>query len=361
ALPRPTLTPSSLEVLEGSMVTLNCTAVAPCPSEAPVVGWSPAIGEGVEVMEGGFVSSVLNFSSSHLHNGLTVSCSALYSQPAVNVELLYENSLTLHVRYPPKNTSVLSPGPVREGSPVTLSCVSEANPPVDLFSWYALDGDQVTAVGSTQNYSTTASETQRQFFCHVRNKHGHQNSSITQLDVHFPPKNTSVTIDPPGALVEGTSVSLLCVTRSNPPVLAFTWYREGQEQTEVRGAVLVLETADHSHSGSYHCEARNQLGQERSHTVLLDIQYPPRRTVVSSSPSGPVEDGSPVTLSCSTDANPSTVDFSWYRVTGRLRALVGHGAEYRLNVTKLSQDQYYCGALNVHGVEFSQTVRINVT
>ncbi|KAI9999932.1 hypothetical protein NQD34_011775 [Periophthalmus magnuspinnatus] len=361
ALPKPTLSPSSLEVEEGSLVTLNCTALAPCPTEAPVVEWSPAIGEELEVMERGFVSSILNFSASHLHNGLTVSCSALYSRLAVSTELLYENSLTLHVRYPPKNTSLLSPGPVREGSPVTLSCLADANPAVDGFSWYTLDGDQVTAVGSTQNYSTTASEAQRHFFCQAHNKYGHQNSSITHLDVQFPPKNTSIVVDPPREVVEGSSVSLLCVTRSNPPVLQYSWYREGQEQAEVRGAVLVIETADHSHSGAYHCEARNQLGQEQSHTVQLDVQYPPRKTLVSSSPSGPVEDGSLVKLSCYTDANPSSVDFSWYRVSGRLRVLVGHGAEYSLSVTKLSQDQYYCGALNVHGVEFSQPVRINVT
>ncbi|XP_072316950.1 B-cell receptor CD22-like [Eucyclogobius newberryi] len=363
ALPEPTMSPPQLEVEEGSLVTLNCTALAPCPSEAPVVEWSPVVGEAVEVMnmEGGSVSSVLNFSASHLHDGVTVSCSALYSRPAVNAELLYENSLTLHVLYRPKNSRVLSPGPVREGSPVTLSCLTDANPAVDWFTWYAMDGDQVTVVGSTQNYSTTASEAQRRFFCQVSNTYGRQNSSITHLDVQFPPKDTAVLVDPPGAVVEGSSVSLLCVTRSNPIVSDYSWFRDGQEQAEVRGAVLVWETADHSHSGNYHCEARNQLGQDQSDALQLDIQYPPRKTMVSSSPSGPVEDGSLVTLSCSTDANPSSVKWSWYRESGRLRVLVGHGAEHSLNVTKLSQDQYYCGALNVHGVDFSQPVHTNVT
>uniref|UniRef100_A0A8C6WW41 Ig-like domain-containing protein n=1 Tax=Neogobius melanostomus TaxID=47308 RepID=A0A8C6WW41_9GOBI len=176
ALPKPTVSPFRLEVEEGSQVTLNCSAAAPCPSEAPVLDWSP----------GTLMSSVMSFSASHLHNGATVSCSALYRRAAVDTELLYETSLTLRVL--------------------------------------------------------------------------------------FPPKNTSVQVDPPGVVLEGSSVSLLCESRSNPAVTHYSWFRDGQERTEVRGAILVWEVANHNHSGAYHCEAWNQLGQDKSDTFQLDVQ-----------------------------------------------------------------------------------------
>ncbi|KAK7886999.1 hypothetical protein WMY93_026620 [Mugilogobius chulae] len=280
--------PESVLVEEGSLVTLNCSAVSPCPSEAPVVQWSPALGEVLEVMDGRYVWSILNFSATHLHDGVTVSCSALYSRPADNTELLYESSLTLHVLYPPKNTSVLSPGSVREGSPVTLSCMTKANPAVDWFSWYSVDGDQITAVGSTQNYSTIASEAQSHFFCQVANN----------MDARTPPSLTWM-------FSWWRAARCPCSVRPAPTLrvpLLLVQRRTGADRGE--GAVLVWETADHSHSGSYHCEARNQLGQDQSGALQLDVQYPPRTTVVSSSPSGPVEDGGLVTLSVSRMLTP---------------------------------------------------------
>lgn len=84
---------------------------------------------------------------------------------------------------PPNNTIVSYPGPVKEGSSVTLTCNTNANPAVDSYTWYKVDGDQVAAVGSKKRLSTTVSEADRQFFCKVSNKYGSQNSSITQIEV----------------------------------------------------------------------------------------------------------------------------------------------------------------------------------
>ncbi len=84
---------------------------------------------------------------------------------------------------PPNNTSVSYSGPVEEGSLVTLTCNTIANPAVDSYTWYKVDGDQVTAVGSKKRLSTTVSEVDSQFYCKVSNRYGTQNSSITQIDV----------------------------------------------------------------------------------------------------------------------------------------------------------------------------------
>lgn len=96
-------------------------------------------------------------------------------------------------------------------------------------------------------------------------------------------------------------------------------------------------------------------------TETLSFSDPPKNTSVSVDPSGPVLDGSSVTLTCASIANPVAVNFTWFRVAGREKEMVGFEREFTFNVTKLSEDQYYCEALNVHGAEYSEPVSIDVT
>ncbi|XP_033968686.1 myelin-associated glycoprotein-like isoform X7 [Trematomus bernacchii] len=228
SLDQPTITPSTLEVEEGALVTLNCTAVAPCPILPPGLTWTPRIGDIEEKHESESMVSVMNFTSSYLHNGQNFSCTALYKRQAGNTDLRLEKFMTLHVLFPPKETTII--------------------------------------------------------------------------------------IQPKGPLLEGSSVSLLCKSRANPPVTNYTWYK--------------------------------------------DL---PKNTSVSVDPSGPVQDGSSVTLTCTSIANPAAVNFTWFRAAGREEKVMGSERDLTFNVTKLSEDQYYCDALNVHGPGTSERVSFDVT
>ncbi|XP_077950845.1 myelin-associated glycoprotein-like isoform X3 [Gasterosteus aculeatus] len=270
SLPKPAITPPPVEVEEGDPVRLECSAVAPCLLLPPALTWTPAIGDVKENQQSASVTSVLNFTASRLHNGQRLQCSALYRRQAGHSDLQYENNLTLHILYPPNNTSVSHSGPVIEGTSVNLTCSTDANPAVDEFTWYKVDGGQVVAVGFHALLSTNVSETDSRFFCQVSNRYGSQNSSTAQIDVQFPPKGTTVIVQPDGPILEGVSVSLLCKSRANPPVTNYTWYKDDDE--EEPGSSLKLGAVDPSHSGHYRCKARNDLGEDQSAAIQLDIQ-----------------------------------------------------------------------------------------
>ncbi|KAJ4931027.1 hypothetical protein JOQ06_025327 [Pogonophryne albipinna] len=358
SLDQPTITPSTLEVEEGALVTLSCTAVAPCPILPPDLTWTPRIGDIEEKHESESMVSVMNFTSSYLHNGQNFSCTALYKPQAGNTDPRFEKFMTLHVLYPPKSTSVGYSATVKEGSLLNLTCDGNANPAA--YTWYKVNGGQVTDVGSGKRFSTTVSEVDKQFYCKVSNIYGTQNSSITQIDVQFPPKETTIIIEPKGPLLEGSSVSLLCKSRANPPVTNYTWYKGDEEEKEA-GSSLVLNNVKPSSSGDYYCAAKNEHGDQNSTLIRLNIQYLPKNTSVSVDPSGPVQDGSSVTLTCTSIANPAAVNFTWFRAAGREEKVMGSERDLTFNVTKLSEDQYYCEALNVHGPGTSERVSFDVT
>lgn len=91
---------------------------------------------------------------------------------------------------------------------------------------------------------------------------------------------------------------------------------------------------------------------------------PPKNTSVSADPSGPVPDGGSVTLTCTSVANPAAVNFTWFRASGTQEGeeeVVGFERDFTFNVTKLSEDQFYCEASNVHGAQHSEPVSVDVT
>lgn len=94
---------------------------------------------------------------------------------------------------------------------------------------------------------------------------------------------------------------------------------------------------------------------------------PPRNTAVLADPSGPLVDGSSVTLTCTSVANPAVLNFSWFRTPngggagGEEAELVASQQHFSFNVTKLSEDQFYCRAANDHGSEYSHPVSLDVT
>uniref|UniRef100_A0A674A4Q7 B-cell receptor CD22 n=1 Tax=Salmo trutta TaxID=8032 RepID=A0A674A4Q7_SALTR len=186
------------------------------------------------------------------------------------------NGLSSPAVYKAKNTSVsVSPsGEIVEGSSVTLTCSSDANPPVDKYTWYKKNGASLTGSEKTYNFTTISSEDRGEYYCGAENKYGRLNSSSVSVDVQYDPKNTSVSVSPSGEIVEGSSVTLTCSSDANPPVQSYTWWynKNGGDYQSMTGPQHVFNQIQSSDSGEYYCEAQNEMGTDRSRTINMDVK-----------------------------------------------------------------------------------------
>ncbi|XP_053085275.1 sialoadhesin-like [Pangasianodon hypophthalmus] len=119
----------------------------------------------------------------------SASCSVAAVSGAVSYSCAVEghDSLLSPTVYSPKNTRavVLSSGDTVEGGSVTLSCSSDANPPVLTYSWFKQRADADTLLTTGQNYSISniSSRHSGLYYCTARNQLGQHNSTPTHLDV----------------------------------------------------------------------------------------------------------------------------------------------------------------------------------
>ncbi|KAL1005694.1 hypothetical protein UPYG_G00062490, partial [Umbra pygmaea] len=96
-----------------------------------------------------------------------------------------EPGVTLSVTDGPKNTSVsVSPsGEIVEGSSVTLTCSSDANPPVNNYTWYKNNVTSPKASGQSYSITNIRSEDSGEYYCEAENQCGRFHSSSVFLDV----------------------------------------------------------------------------------------------------------------------------------------------------------------------------------
>ncbi|XP_075948145.1 B-cell receptor CD22-like [Anarhichas minor] len=168
-------------------------------------------------------------------------------------------------------------------------------------------------------------------------------------DWHYAPKLPSVSVSPSAEIVEGSSVTLTCSSDANPAA-NYTWYKEDEDPDPppLSGEPqLVFSSIQSSDSGQYYCRAENLLGTNRSEFISIDVKYGPKLPSVSVSPSAEIVEGSSVTLTCSSDANPAA-NYTWYKededspkASGQIFIITDFRAEH--------SGSYYCEAQNMRG------------
>ncbi|XP_050957482.1 B-cell receptor CD22-like isoform X2 [Labeo rohita] len=260
----------------------------------------------------------------------------------------------LSVTYPPSNVSVsISPsGEIVEGDSVTLICISDSNPPALNFSWFR--GGMFVGSGRIYSISKISSDHSGEYKCMPISEHGEKYSDAVTLNVMYPPRSVSVSISPSGEIVEGDSVTLICISDSNPPA-KINWFKG--ETFVGSGRVYSISKINSDHSGEYKCKCINKYGEKRSDAVTLNVFYPPRNVSVSVNASGEIAEGDSVFLNCSSDSNPTALNYTWFK--GEM--FVGSGRIYSISeISSHDSGEYKCKSINKHGEKYSDTVNLCV-
>ncbi|KAI5617362.1 B-cell receptor CD22-like, partial [Silurus asotus] len=339
------------EVTEGESVILTCKTT--CSLTDPTFIWYKNTHD----------LTTNTFKSNKLHlQRVSSEDAGSYNCAVRGSEHLPSPAHNLSVRYPPKSVSVSisHSGERVEDNPVNLTCSSDANPPVENYTWFKENESSPVGSGQilimTMNYtiSKISSEDNEKYKCMCSNEVGHQNSTSVTLNVLYPPKNVSVSISSSGEKVEGTSVTLTCSSDSNPPVENYTWFKENETSPVGSGqSYRALQ------SGLYYCEVQNKLGSERSAAVSITITDAGDRRIiqmkVTISLFGEEVGKVLLNLTCSSDSNPPVENYTWFKENEA--SPVGSGQSYRA----LQSGLYYCEAQNKLGSERSAAVSITIT
>ncbi|CAL8294240.1 unnamed protein product [Lota lota] len=331
--PSVTVSPSG-EIEEGSSVTLSCSSDA---NPAANYTWFKVNTDGS--------SRAMNQRQQLIFRNMLSSNSGQYRCDARNELGTKSKLITINVKYAPKTPSVtVSPsGEIEEGSSVTLSCSSDANPAAN-YTWFNVNTGRPSRVmnqGQQLVFRNILSSNSGQYLCEARNKLGTESKLIT-INVKYAPKTPSVTVSPSGEIEEGRSVTLSCSSDANPAA-NYTWFKNNQPLVWNPSQPYTFPSVRPEDRGTYHCHAENKYGHLSSNSLFMDVKYAPKTPSVTMSPSGEIEEGSSVTLSCSSDANPAA-KYTWFKVnTGRSSRVMNQGQQLVFrNILSSNSGQYYC-------------------
>uniref|UniRef100_A0A3B4UIS8 Ig-like domain-containing protein n=1 Tax=Seriola dumerili TaxID=41447 RepID=A0A3B4UIS8_SERDU len=181
-----------------------------------------------------------------------------------------EPGVTLSVTDAPKLLSVsVSPsGEIVEGSSVTLTCSSYANPAAN-YTWYKENDRKLPSQQPQLFFRSIQPSESGEYYCAAENEMGRRTSARIFIDVKYAPKLLSVSVSPSGEIVEGSSVNLTCSSDANPAA-NYTWYKENEDSPKASGQIFTITDLRPEHSGNYYCEAQNTRGRRNS-TLNLTV------------------------------------------------------------------------------------------
>ncbi|XP_051240404.1 B-cell receptor CD22-like [Dicentrarchus labrax] len=170
-------------------------------------------------------------------------------------------------------TVLVSPsGEIVEGSPVALTCSSDANP-APTYMWYKENGNPDLHLPSEEPllfFRSIESSDSGEYYCMIQNKLGGIKSESILIDVKYAPRLPSVSVSPSAEIMEGSSVTLTCSSDANPAA-TYTWYKEDEDSPKASGQIFTITDFRPEHSGNYYCEAQNRRGRHNSTLHLIVV------------------------------------------------------------------------------------------
>ncbi|XP_077647751.1 Fc receptor-like protein 5 [Urocitellus parryii] len=357
--PRPELSSSSSEPMEGSPVTLTCQTQLP-PERSHVQLQFCFFRDGQVLGSGWSSSPELRIPALGTEDSGSYWCQA----KRVNSHVLKESwKISIPVR-----------GPVFEGKKLTLICSVDRLPGPITFSWYKVKLGKETKIHTSSEaefkISMVKDSDAGDYYCKVNSSH----KSFTSRLVTIKPRKAAVsrpvlTLSPANNRVrEGTRVTLHCeVQRGSPPIL-YKFYHEsvslGRSSTPSTGRASLGISLTTKHSGNYYCTADNGFGPQRSEAVSLSVVTAVSRPVLTLSPANNwLLEGTWLTLHCEAQRGSPPILYKFYHESVSLGSSSTPStgrASSGISLTTKHSGNYYCTADNGFGPQRSEAVRLSV-
>ncbi|XP_029928365.1 myelin-associated glycoprotein-like isoform X1 [Myripristis murdjan] len=363
---KPVMTISG-ELVEGHGVTVSCEVRHSCPLAPPTLSFERHGGEATvnstEEGDGRWrLLSTITFIATAEDHGRPVGCKVTFpgGQKATT-------DLVLHVSYSPRSVNISADKTgVRVGTNVSLTCVSDANPPASSYRWYDLKGGTLICLNQSAETITIsiADPEDSIFHCTAINNLGRANSTAAFVvaaeyePTVLPESNCSYHI---GRMI------CKCAVKARP-LAAVYWRVDGQPEASTSASAVshlshIVEetwsTAGATENMSVICVVNNTHGQQE---VLLRVfvKAPPTNVSIAQSPARPMV-GETAALFCRGQGHPPLSLFRWYRMQGEGSIQLAEKSE-RLSLSELTRDivSFRCLAINEMGESTSPVTVVNV-
>ncbi|XP_075046007.1 myelin-associated glycoprotein-like isoform X2 [Mixophyes fleayi] len=202
----------------------------------------------------------------------------------LNAYELQNRTITLHSLDSPEQPIITMYGNLIEGKAIIIQCNADhtcASRPPSL----ALNFPGQTKIQSIQlsggnwreisqlTYIPSYADNKTPLRCTATYPNGLRSQQETILNINIPPKNVTVTLRGKNILMEGSDVTLICSSISNPAVYTYEWY-QGKNKIKLpnRGAEITLRNLPWD-IGPYSCTAVNDEGRGESTLTEIPVQY----------------------------------------------------------------------------------------
>ncbi|XP_049439893.1 B-cell receptor CD22 [Epinephelus fuscoguttatus] len=309
----------------------------------------------------------------------------LYRCKATNTVGTGEISPPCHidVQYGPRKTNISmgkEDNRVKVGESLTFTCITDANPAAEMYSWYrfntnkqtdSLQWKSNTTYDSTLYLGNVQRADEAYYMCNATNRISTgKNSEQVYIQVLYPPTIPNLSMDT--EVKEGQLITITCTVESFP-LSELTLTRTSSSNPQ-RPEVFVTQlddshpnTLNHTfnvtsaHTGSYVCEAKSSEGLNRSETRTLVVKYHPKNVTVQATPDFVVDENRTLTLQCSAHSQPQVTSITWMKMVNGKNVVIRKTRSFDLkSVSPSDRGWYSCAASNEIGTGKSQQAEVKV-
>ncbi|CAG0893202.1 unnamed protein product [Cyprideis torosa] len=261
---------------------------------------------------------------------------------------------------------------LREGNPTAVTCISRYGNPAAEVKWFIgntdisnhaihrnaseSDSDKTWLATSTLNFTFGREHHLQRLRCVAIHQAYDTKSreSNAVLDMQYAPIIKVVGV-PDEDIEEGVdSLLLRCQVHANPPAKV-VWKKISQDGIYSLEPELSFKPVTREDSGSYMCEAQNEIGSALGRSVQLNVKYAPRILEIRPQAQTTAQAFNSTSFTCVADGNPMP-HFEWLQQAGvRNESVFSRGRNSTLrinNVTYGHQGMYVCQASNsINGKE----------